>query len=790
MKLIYNRPAEKWTEALPIGNGKLGAMVFGQVTEELIQCNEETLWSGYPKDNTNHAALDILPEVRKKIQEHEYSNASDEAKNMLGAYTQAYLPLCDIMLGFPRHESYSDFKRELDLNNAVAKTSYNVDGVHYTRSLFASFPDNIIAMRLTADHPASLHFSISMSSKLKHHIQAEKKELLLKGQCPEHVDPIYYDTENPVIYGDPETTHAMSFEARVHILSDGRVTTSGQTLHVEEAESAIILFTAATNYSGFDSMPGSCGKEPSEVIDNVFDNAILKSYPELFHRHKEDYQLLFHRVTFDLKDSKKYENTPTDERIQRYGAQDKGLIKLLFHYARYLMIASSREGTQPATLQGIWNKDIRAPWSSNYTLNINAEMNYWASELLNLPECHLPFLNYIEDLAAAGKYTAAVHYGCRGWTAHHNSDIWRHTAPVGDYGHGDPVWALWPMGGVWLTRHLWEHYLYTMDETYLKNRAYPILKQAALFCLEWVIKNKDGFYITSPSTSPEHHFIVNGYKASVTNAATMDMALIWDVFTNTLSAQHILGIDYELQKEIESTRANLYPYQVGSYGELQEWDQDFMEEEPEHRHVSHLYGVYPGEQLTETLTPEWFESARASLKRRGDGGTGWSLVWKLCLWARFQDEDHAFRLIENLFHPADHDEEVDEKGGLYNNLFGAHPPFQIDGNFGYAAGIIELLIQSHQNYIHFLPSLPSQLPEGQITGVRVRGGFEVSIKWKNHEMIEASLLSNHGSRCYVYNNKEWKVSSEQQKVSTTSHSDGILAFNTDIGKTYYFKPKE
>jgi alpha-L-fucosidase 2 len=761
-------------------------MVFGEAETEHLQLNEDTLWSGGPKDWNNPKAKEILPEVRRLISEGKFTEADKKSKEMMGPYNQSYMPLGDLYIKFRHGGIVRSYERSLDLQSALARVEYQIGDVAYSREMFASYPDQVIVIRLQASRPGALNFTARLESQLRYQTVPANEQLILKGICPEHVDPNYYHTGNPVIYGEPETTEAMRFEGRLGIRIEGgvfRIDHDG--LHVDGAETATLFVVAATSFNGFDKSPGKEGKNPSEANEERLKSAMSKTYEELRQSHIGDHRSLFDRVELALGPSLAPEQMPTDRRIAEYGAKDPGLVELLFHYGRYLMIASSRPGSQPANLQGIWNREVRPPWSSNWTLNINAEMNYWPSETCNLSECHEPLLDYIENLAQNGRKTAEINYGCRGWTAHHNGDIWCQSAPVGDYGHGDPVWALWPMGAAWLCQHLWEHYSFGKDERFLREKAYPLMKEAALFCLDWLMEDEKGHLITSPSTSPEHKFVTeDGQKAAVSSATTMDMSLIWDLFTNCIEASEILQADGEFRKELAAARERLKPLQIGRHGQLQEWSGDWEDEDVHHRHVSHLFGIYPGRQLTQRNTPELFAAARHSLERRGDGGTGWSLAWKICLWARFKDGNRALRLISNLLQLVKEDSTNYHRGGVYANLFDAHPPFQIDGNFGFTAGIAEMLMQSHSGEITLLPALPDAWPTGHVRGLRARGGFEINLEWKDAVLSQAEIYSRFGGNCRVHAKGKVTVTSDGTRIPCVWLEDGVVSFDTEKGKTY------
>ncbi len=788
LTLWYKAPAADWNGALPVGNGRLGAMIFGNADDELLQLNDNTLYSGEP--SSRWSDLDITPlypEMVRLLEAEKYLEASELLKQWTGRLHECYQPLGDWHIRDFRGGKAKAYRRSLDLERAVATVQYERDNYRFRREIFASHPDGVIVMRLTTDCPVGWDIAVRLSSPhpARTKIDARKRLLAMSGQAPGRVDRRNYSdfeawgheqrhpylfnedgsrTGKPrVLYGKDIDGRGMFFESRLEVRTPDPATEIedlGDRLRIRGGREIILVFASATSYNGPFKSPSREGADAARLAENALKRIRTKSYERLLADHTADYRSLFDRLSLTLPADPAAEALPTDERIVRYAAAtratgapaDQQLVTLLFQYGRYLMIAGSREGGQPLNLQGIWNKDLIPSWNSGYTANINVEMNYWPAEVANLSECHEPFLRMIGECAATGAECARDMYRRRGWVGHHNCSIWRETYP----NDGGACTVFWPMMGAWFSSHLWEHYAYTGDRDWLVRDAYPIMKGASEFFLDWLVRDKEGYWVTPVSTSPENLFIIPGTNdaAGVAQGSTADLSMIRELFTRTIAAAELGGTDAPLRDTLRARLDGMLPFRIGAYGRLQEWPRDFADQDPHHRHVSHLVSLYPFGQIT-PATPELFAAARRTLEMRGDEATGWSSGWKINLWARLLDGERAFKLIGTLLRPVGFGplNLQSNGGGVYANLFDAHPPFQIDGNFGFTAGVCEMLMQSHEGKIRLLPAVPAAWRSGSIRGLKARGGYEIDMSWDEGRITALRIRTQTGRRCEVISDR-------------------------------------
>lgn len=753
--LYYNKPAKMWTSALPLGNGKIGAMIYGCPQVERISINHDELWSGYPKTYQHMCSNKRFLKARELAMRGNLIDAQNILEtDFQGLNSESYLTFGDIILDCHKG-MVRNLERTLDLETAIHTVTYFKSNIKYTRESFISYPDNVFVTRLSSTANNSVSFTLSVNSPLKNTIYSENETLILDGICPSHS---YRNLENKKLnlneYEDEPEKKGISFRGAIKVKTDGTIAYSQDKIIVTNANAAIIYFTCETSFNGFNKHPFLEGKEYKNACLKTLENAYSKKYDEIKSNHISDYKKYYDRVELNLGDEPK-KNLPTDKRLADFTGShyDPGLYALLFNYGRYLTIAASREGSQAMNLQGIWNNSMTPPWSSNYTVNINTEMNYFPTLMTDMPEMHMPLIEFIKELSVAGEKTATELYGARGFTAHHNVDIWRMTTPA----VGRACWSFWPMSSGWLCRHLFEHYEYTLDKAFLKDTAYPIMLKAASFYLDMLIEDANGYLICAPSTSPENLFWSDGnQECAVSQTSTMTMSIIKELFINCQKSAEILGESCDIIEEIKEKYPKLLPFKVGAKGDLLEWYNDEPWCEQSHRHVSHLYALHPARLINQKDTPELVTAAKNTLKFRGDNGTGWSLGWKINFWARLFDGDHAGKLIDMQLRPIDNRYVLNFKsgGGTYPNMFDAHPPFQIDGNFGATSGIAEMLMQSTEDTIYILPALPSSWKKGYIKGLRAKGNIKVDIYWNDGKLTDYKLYGNTDNIKVMYNNTE------------------------------------
>ncbi len=765
--LWYKQPAKDWNEALPIGNGRLGAMIYGRPDTELIQLNEQTLWTGGPVDlNPNPDAVKYLQPVRDELFRDSIGRAVRLLRKMQGPNTEMYQPLGDIVIKQKYEGEASAVYRDLNISTAVASTKFTASGVVYSKEIFSSAPDQLIIIKLSTSKPGTLNFSVDVFHELLYQKNTTaNNELVLRGKA--RITNDERRNPKPLIYEDSTGCDGMRFQFRVKaILKDGQLNNTDSSLVISNATEVLLLVSAATSFNGYDKCPVKEGKDEEQLVKQYLQSAVKKPYEQLLAAHITDYQKYFNRLSLSLNNSVAV-NLPVNDRLAAYqkGAADFALEELFFQFGRYLLISSSRPGGMPANLQGIWCNQIRPSWRSNYTTNINLEMNYWMACQTNLEEMNQPLIEHIKRMAKNGTATAKNYYNMRGWAVHHNSDIWAQTNPVGE-GNGDPKWANWSLGSPWLSQHLYEEYRFTADKKYLKEVAYPLMKSAAEFCLDWVVE-KDGKLVTAPSTSPENVYLhPNGFKGTVTIASAMDMEIIWDLFTNLIEASEILNTDKQFADLLKEKRSRLNPLKIGKKGNLVEWYDDWEDEEPHHRHVSHAFALHPGREISPLIDKKYADAVAKTLEIRGDDGTGWSIAWKINFWARLLEGNHAYTLFKNLLRlTKEYSKEIyTGGGGVYPNLFDAHPPFQIDGNFGATAGIAEMLVQSHLSAIQLLPAIPAAWKEGHVKGLVARGNFEIEMWWKEGRMSKAIITSKNGGVCKLVTRE--KIQVKNNKILT------------------------
>lgn len=780
LKLWYDKPAEKWTEALPLGNGRIGAMVHGGIGQEKVCLNEDTLWSGYPHDKNEPGRYVYYRQARELAREHRYKEAQQLLEeNFTGGFTESYMPMGDMLLKMEHGESdgkETGYRRELDLRTGVHRVSYQLDGCSYIRTTFLSYPAQVFVMHLQSERKGGLSFSLTFESQIRCTVAGREENLEIRGLCPSHADPHYLGTENPILYSDKKEETGIRFFSLIRVVTaDGTVRNADKGIQVSDATEATVYLGVRNNFAGIDICPELAGKLYEEPCRQDVEAAAVKGFGALMKEHEKDFTSYFDRVSLNLGEDEK-EGIPTYQRLKdfRETGEDHVLPVYLFQFGRYLTISASRPGSQATNLQGIWNDSTLPPWSSNYTININTEMNYWPAFSCNLAEMNQPLVHLIQGLCQIGRGTASRYYQAEGFVSHHNTDLWCSANPVGGKRRGCGSWAYWPMSSGWLCEHLYTQYEYTLDREFLEQTAYPIMKEAALFYLS-VLEEEDGYLAFSPSTSPENNFLWEEEWVAVSRTNAMTMTIIRELFENCRKSGEILGIQDDFMEQVAEALDRLEPLRIGEDGRLLEWNEELPEAEPEHRHLSHLYGLFPSDLISLEKTPELAEACRKSLLARGFEGTGWSLGWKVNLWARLRDGDKALRLIKRQLHLAEGDQ-----AGTCPDFFGSCPPFQIDGNFGVASGIAEMLLQSRDGQILLLPALPAEWNEGSISGLCAKGGVEVDMSWKEGQLADVKLyFSKDGTVVLRYQDSTLEMEVKAGETWKGIWNDGFTRIETN-----------